>query len=852
MRTLSRLLAILIAVPLIQAGLLGLSVQFIAEEKRPAVQERLLDKLPEAVRGRAEGLMGLPLLVHCAFLGVGAAALLIAFGPAGSGGKRKPAKGQSGGKKSAQSAPATSIATVNLSKKEMKRARKLAQAVESNHGPEAAGDFLLDEGLFDDAAAIFERAGLLARVAEVLQDQNRFEEAAQTYEKADRWESAGSIYQRLESHDDAGRCYVKAGKLSVAGEMFERADNHREAGRCYQEIGFHRHAAQAFLKGSCDAEAAQSLVEAFNEEGGANTANEEKHRELRGLATKAAELFFKLERYEEAESILVRATAFAQAAKVAFHIGAYDRASELFLRVGRGDLAAKALEKMDDPSAAARALGEYLRDKGEIEEAVPHLEKAGEYQEAGDLYRQLDRFEEAGDCYTKMGDHAAAAEMFSGAEQPMRAAQAYEQASNFKEAARCMGLAGEPLRQAQLLERAGEHFTAGRGYLEQGQLDEAIRVLQLVEHGEPEFAEVCAVLGGLFQQKGQHGLSVKKFEEATRDQAVSRENVPAYFSLAQAYEKSSDLRHAVEIYEKILVFDYHYQDVAERIEQLREQAESQAPSTDGQVRTPTDRYQVVREIGRGGMGVVYLARDSVLERDVAYKVLPEQLRANPNALKNFLREAKSAAQLNHPNIVTVYDAGESEHGFYLTMELIEGTTLKEIVQRRGAVSANGVIYIMRQMADALAYAHSRKVVHRDIKTANTMWTPARQVKIMDFGLAKVMEEVRNATTVVSGTPFYMSPEQTLGRNVDHRTDIYSLGVTLFELATGELPFRRGNVPYHHVHTPPPEPRSINADVPEGLERVLLRCLAKAPEERYQTAKELLEEVNTLSAAAASG
>jgi serine/threonine-protein kinase len=236
----------------------------------------------------------------------------------------------------------------------------------------------------------------------------------------------------------------------------------------------------------------------------------------------------------------------------------------------------------------------------------------------------------------------------------------------------------------------------------------------------------------------------------------------------------------------------------------------------------------------------------VLEREVAYKVLPEGLRGNANALKNFLREAKAAAQLNHPNIVTVYDAGESEHGLYMAMELVEGTTLKEILRQRGAVSANAAVYILRQMASALQYAHGRKVVHRDIKTANTMWTTEKHVKIMDFGLAKLMEEVRNATTLISGTPFYMSPEQTLGRDVDHRTDLYSLGVTLFELTTGELPFQKGNVPYHHVHTAPPDPRSIKPEIPEGLSNIILRCLQKAPAERFQSAKELLDELDRQS------
>jgi serine/threonine-protein kinase len=236
----------------------------------------------------------------------------------------------------------------------------------------------------------------------------------------------------------------------------------------------------------------------------------------------------------------------------------------------------------------------------------------------------------------------------------------------------------------------------------------------------------------------------------------------------------------------------------------------------------------------------------VLEREVAYKVLPEGLRNNPNALKNFLREAKAAAQLNHPSIVTIYDAGESEHGFYLAMELVDGTTLKEVLRHRGAVAPGGVIYILRHMAEALAYAHGKKVVHRDIKTANTMWTTDKQVKIMDFGLAKLMEEVRNATTMISGTPFYMSPEQTLGRNVDHRTDLYSLGVTIFELATGQLPFRKGNVPYHHVHTPPPDPREFKKDLPDALAALILKCLEKDPAARYQTARALVEEIDRLS------
>jgi serine/threonine-protein kinase len=246
------------------------------------------------------------------------------------------------------------------------------------------------------------------------------------------------------------------------------------------------------------------------------------------------------------------------------------------------------------------------------------------------------------------------------------------------------------------------------------------------------------------------------------------------------------------------------------------------------------------------MGIVYKADDTVLDRTVALKVLPESLKESPQALKNFLREAKSAAALNHPNIVTVYDAGEQDGVYYIAMEYVDGNTLKDIIKRRGKIAPRGIVHVVSQMCEALAYAHEKKIVHRDVKTANTMWTKDRKAKIMDFGLAKVIEEVRNHTTVVSGTPFYMSPEQTLGKNVDHRSDLYSLGVSVFEMATGTLPFTEGNLPYHHVHTPPPRPQELEPELPDLLAGVIERCLRKDPEERYQSAREILAELRSAS------
>jgi len=161
------------------------------------------------------------------------------------------------------------------------------------------------------------------------------------------------------------------------------------------------------------------------------------------------------------------------------------------------------------------------------------------------------------------------------------------------------------------------------------------------------------------------------------------------------------------------------------------------------------------------------------------------------------------------------------------------------VKHRGKISTAWIVHVRAQMSEALAYAHDQKIVHRDIKTANAMWTRERKVKLMDFGLAKAIEEVRNHTTVVSGTPYYMSPEQTLGKNVDHRTDIYSLGVSVFEMATGRLPFTEGNLPYHHVHTAPPDPREFVPGLAPVLAEIVLRCMQKDPDDRFQSASEIV-------------
>lgn len=254
------------------------------------------------------------------------------------------------------------------------------------------------------------------------------------------------------------------------------------------------------------------------------------------------------------------------------------------------------------------------------------------------------------------------------------------------------------------------------------------------------------------------------------------------------------------------------------------------------------RYQVTGELGRGAMGVVYKALDPTIGRTVALKTMRLDVHGekHEDMLRRFQNEARAAGALSHPNIVTIYDAAEVDGIFYIAMEYIEGTTLSQLLHDRRSVSAQEVVEIGSQVCSGLQYAHFRKVIHRDIKPANIMIAANGVVKIMDFGIAKAGASVTN-TGEVLGTPHYMSPEQVRGQDLDGRTDIFSTGVVLYEMITGEKPFSGQNVTaviYKIVNEQPVPPRQVDVSIHPGLSMIISKCLAKDPEERYQEASDL--------------
>ncbi len=734
-----------------------------------------------------------------------------------------------------------------LDRKARRRAVREAAALAREGRAIEAAELCFTSGLLEEAAGYFLEAEDFVRVAEIRHDQRRFEECAELYRKAGRSETAARILADRGDWARAAELYVEAGNLSVAAEAFEKAGRLREAADCYARSEIPRQAAEVYARCGEWRRAAECLETVVREGlAGVGHGDPQRRVELRKLVLRAGELFQKVGDDLRAEAILALGGCAVAAAEVALRGERLERAAELFLEGRDAPRAADVLGRLGRAEEAARVLAEDCRDRGDEAGAARWFEEAGDPLAAGDLYRVLERWEQAAGCYERHGDFLQAAEMLRVAGDRERAAACYERAGRFREAAEALAQAGRHDREAELLARAGDRLRAGELLIEQGDEDRAIKVLQEIDDGHAHFARAAALLGDVFRRRGLHSLAVKKLERALAGRALDRETLGAHYALATTCEAAGETARARELYERILAFDYHHADASERLARLGE-ASGASASQEGGGRSAgasaaRGRYRIVGKLGRGGMGIVYKAEDTVLDRVVAFKVLPQALKENPQALKNFLREARHAAQLNHPNIVTVYDAGEQAGIYYIAMEYVDGSTLKEIVKQRGAIAPGGVVNVLAQMCEGLAYAHDKKIVHRDVKTANAMWTRERKAKIMDFGLARALEEVRGEATMVSGTPYYMSPEQTLGRPVDHRTDIYSLGVTLFELLTGRVPFQDGNLPYHHVHTPAPDPREIEPRVPELLARIVLRCLQKDPGDRYPSTREILAEL----------
>jgi serine/threonine-protein kinase len=380
------------------------------------------------------------------------------------------------------------------------------------------------------------------------------------------------------------------------------------------------------------------------------------------------------------------------------------------------------------------------------------------------------------------------------------------------------------------------------------------------EKSEMESAESNRMLGLAFQGQGQLDMAFDKFRKCPLDDGLM-ENM---YNLALDYERKRQFNKAEAVFRYMADYNPKFRDLQERLSRAKQMSETvmlggargQSVAgtvilSDGQVEKPMlGRYQVEKELGKGAMGVVYLGRDPKINRIVAIKTMALSQEFDEDELvdvkERFFREAETAGRLNHPYIVTMYDAGEEHDLAYIAMEFLKGKDLVPQTKPGALMPLPTVLSIVARVAEALDYAHGNNVVHRDIKPANIMYEPeSDQVKVTDFGIARITDSSKTKTGMVLGTPSYMSPEQLAGKKIDGRSDLFSLGVTLYQMCCGRLPFvgeSMAQLMFKIANEAHPDILTVQPDLPPEVAAVVDKALAKNIDQRYQRGNEMAADL----------
>lgn len=648
-------------------------------------------------------------------------------------------------------------------------------------------------------------------------------------------EQAARLYERLGRLGDAARSHRQAQNMDRAADLFEQAKEYAAAAACYKRLG-NSSAQLRMLQAGKDWAGAAELAEQTND------------------LSLAADLYQR--------------------------IGQNDKAITLLRKLGKPQAAAKLQAGLLEGEQQWAAAAEQWQMAGDWQRALACLEKAGDVGGSAAVLVRLGRVEEAAERYLAAGAHAEAAQLFESIGLYRKAALNHQRVGNAERAIHCLTLEGDKLTVVKLRTALG-------------QTDEALRVALSADPSEAAYVEITTLAANLALAKGDKGLAGRTFAALLQAPTGEADRAAHGRTALELLLEVNDSARARQVFDKLVQIAAPASDLALYLKSAEAKlptptpassrpAPPQRPKADagspglrrdagaepvasaaehtlddfgdgddgvwpnGVPQALASRYSSLERLGQGGNGVVYKATDRLLGRLVVLKFMLEGSMPTDMQRKYFLREVKLAAQLNHPNIVHIYDMGESDGILWYAMEFVAGKSLTSFLQFGQPVEDYGwMCKILDQFSAALDCAHQAGLVHRDIKPDNVLVANDGAVKLLDFGLARVRDEGFGELSVLAGTPYYMAPEQLDGSAVDHRADLYALGVVIFRMFTGYLPFSEGNVFVAHAVEPVPDPRKFNAKLDERAVRIVNKAMAKKPKDRYAAAKELAEDVRAM-------
>jgi tetratricopeptide (TPR) repeat protein len=683
-----------------------------------------------------------------------------------------------------------------------------------------------DRGQYAEAGELYEGQGQIQEAIGMYKKAGLYHHTARLYEKQRQWADAGAMYELNQNYEKAGRCYQQANNFVKAAQVFLR-------------IGKKRLAAETYERGRCYREAAHIYEQEDQlQKAGEMYANLKEYGQ-------AAQLFDKFYRQMKKEHLSVEEKEFLT--------GYAKRSGEFYLRSNNVQAAAKIYAEAD---LIPEAVSAYLQagDTPKADQLALRLSDAGKVMEIYEKNGQKEKGPEiAAAIYQKENRPLEAAKLWERTGNLQKTAEALEQGQRFKEAAVVYEKLKDTSKAVALLEKAGELYEAAVLCQRLGRLDDAFGLFGQIAPESPLRAEALLMRGRISLQQGRLEQAREVYRQLVSSTSPSADLTP-WYELALVTERLGDTKEAISLYEQILRNDAQYRDVKSRHTRLSNPP-VRASSETTQITPPesskgaepvlANRYRLVRLVGRGGSGAVHEALDLVLNRTVAVKLLSEATGDNLKQIEDFLREARTAAILNHPNIVTIHDTGQAGSKYFIVMEYVDGESLKSHLETRLSLSLSDLLGLAKQACVGLDYAHRKGILHRDIKPGNLLVDREGTVKITDFGLARSAAEASH-DTVVKGTPFYMSPEQIQGLKSDFRSDIYSFGCMLYRMIVKRPPFTQGDIYQQHLNSLPIPPSTVNPEIPEALNRIILKCLEKDREKRYPDVASLLRELQMVS------
>jgi predicted Ser/Thr protein kinase len=743
--------------------------------------------------------------------------------------------------------------------------------------------------------------GDLHGAAEIRLKEGDLKGAYSLFQKVRAWNDAARVALQLGREEEAADLLRRAGghHLGEASRLYRRSGNIASAQRCDRDFaewlgsrGRYDEAVEAWMRAGEPRRAAGAAVIALDE--GRLSSS---HSSL-----PAARRAFEQQGNQRALARLHELEGNWHAAAHAWRAaGENARAAEIFRKAGMmhdavisesdaghhqeaARLRIRQLEKLRDQLTMLQNRGAPAEEVERLEQKIDHEEEAlipqlaelGMRQEMVKVIGLSGRAEEAVAKLVARNEEAEAADLAINArlwhaaapilERLKRwgeASDMFELAGDVEGAARCAEHAGEDERALQLYRGLGAidrtaHCMARLGYLQDAltelhQADlysDALEVLQNHPGPVPDIPQVILDLAEWAREHLSQEAAIACLQRAVVGVALQPQRLGPAIALAQEMSAAGEHASALAQVERILAFDFSCEAARQLRSRIRSDQGDDAARHDaaidgdagGQARVAQQRFEILNELGRGGMGVVYRARDTRLERDVAIKVL--RTTSDEQAVR-LGQEARAAATLNHPGIVTIHDFEAGFDGHFIAMEYVPGEPLDTIIKSNPVRIYNLLVPILRRVANAVAYAHDHHVIHRDLKPGNILLTPDDDVKILDFGIAARLESEDGNLATVCGTPFYMAPEQIRGEAPTPATDVYAFGATAFHLATGRPPFHKGDVIDAHLNTPPPNPLDLAPDLDPDLGHIILTCMEKDPTQRFRDARTLCEALGAL-------